>query len=207
MRQFGGPELLAQTAASDWLREICGIKPKGARVSTALSGGRIARDFFAALAQEVKARQVSLEGVHFFWSDERCVGPTDPESNFRLANDLLFMPLKLPALQIHRLKGELEPRQAAVAAEADLRQFTACPPPRFPEIDLVLLGMGEDGHVASLFPGESEEAIASPAVFRHVTAAKPPPLRLTLGYSTLAAAREVWVLASGKGKKQAFAIR
>jgi 6-phosphogluconolactonase len=98
----------------------------------------------------------------------------------------------------------LEPRLAAAAAEADLRQFATCPPPAFPEIDLVLLGMGEDGHVASLFPGEPDEAMASPAVFRHVTAVKPPPMRLTLGYSTLAAAREVWVLASGKGKQQAL---
>jgi len=72
-----------------------------------------------------------------------------------------------------------------------------------PVLDLVFLGMGEDGHVASLFPGD-QEAIESQAVYRAVTGPKPPPRRITLGYRTLAAAREVWVLASGEGKKEAL---
>jgi len=73
-----------------------------------------------------------------------------------------------------------------------------------PVLDLVILGMGEDGHVASLFPGETEEVIKSEAVYRAVTAVKPPPRRITLGYAAIVAAREVWVIAAGAGKEGAL---
>jgi len=204
LRQFSGPQSLAQTAASDWQREIADLRAAKAAVSTALSGGRIAREFFTALASLIKAERVSLEGVHFFWADERCVPPDDSESNFRLANEFLFRQVTVPREQIHRLLGEIAPPEAAVLGERELRQFTDCPPPKIPEIDLVLLGVGENGHVASLFPEESEEEMANPAVYRAVTAVKPPPQRITVGYGVLAAAREVWVLASGEGKHQAL---
>jgi 6-phosphogluconolactonase len=69
---------------------------------------------------------------------------------------------------------------------------------------MIFLGMGEDGHVASLFPGELPEAISDPAIYRTVTAVKPPPRRMTLGYGMLAAALEVWLLASGRGKEGAL---
>jgi 6-phosphogluconolactonase len=91
-----------------------------------------------------------LEGVHFFWSDERCVAADNPESNFRLANEFLFRQVAVPPEQIHRLRGEMAPREAAALGGSELRQFTNCPPPKVPQIDLVLLGMGEDGHTASL---------------------------------------------------------
>ena len=204
LRPFSGPESLAQTAASDWQREIAGLRSSKDAVSCALSGGRIAREFFTALANLIKAERVTLEGVHFFWSDERCVTADNPESNFRLANEFLFRQVAVPSEQIHRLRGETAPRAAAALGERELRQFTNCPPPKVPHIDLVLLGMGEDGHVASLFPGEPEEDVASPAVYRAVTAVKPPPQRITMDYGTLAAAREVWVLASGAGKHEAL---
>jgi 6-phosphogluconolactonase len=71
-------------------------------------------------------------------------------------------------------------------------------------LDLIFLGMGEDGHVASLFPGEEDEAISSEAVYRAVTAVKPPPRRMTLGYAAIVAATEVWVVASGAGKEGAL---
>ena len=73
-----------------------------------------------------------------------------------------------------------------------------------PMLDIVFLGMGEDGHVASLFPGEPEEANAAKSVYRAVTASKPPPRRITIGYGAIAVARQVWVLASGAGKEQAL---
>ncbi len=170
----------------------------------ALSGGRIAKDFFSAVAYEAKGRGQPLAHVHFFWGDERCVPPTDEESNYRSAAELLFMPLGLPTRNIHRIRGEEEPDRAAHESEAELRRFAPANAAGQPVLDLVLLGMGEDGHIASLFPGEPEDVINSPAVHRAVTASKPPPRRITLGYAAIAAAREVWVLASGAGKEEAL---
>lgn len=204
LHRFTNAEPLAQAAATEWLDQISALKSKQSLVSVALSGGRIARDFLAAVAHQVSGRRLSFAAVHFFWGDERCVPPGDPESNFRLANELLFRPLDIAAAQIHRIPCELPPESAAAAAENALRQvlgLTATDPPVF---DSVILGMGEDGHVASLFPGEPEEVMTSLAVFRCVTAAKPPPLRITLGYPALAAARQVWVLASGLAKQRAL---
>lgn len=172
--------------------------------SVALSGGRIAKDFFGTVARLAQERGQSLAHIHFFWADERCVPPDHAESNYRSAAELLFAPLGLPAENIHRIRGEDEPRRAAREAEAELQKFVPADAAGQPVLDLVLLGMGEDGHVASLFPAEPEATMSSPAVYRPVTANKPPPRRITLGYTTIAAAREVWVLASGAGKEAAL---
>jgi 6-phosphogluconolactonase len=204
LQRFLSPEQLAGTAANDFLKLISLPRSTNGCLSVALSGGRIARTFCAALASQVKSQGVSLYGVHFFWSDERCVPPDDPESNFRLAYEALLTTLKIPTHQIHRIQGEKPPAEASDAAEADLRQFVSADPHVQPVLDLVLLGMGEDGHVASLFPEESERTVTDLAIFRSVTAVKPPPLRITMGYLTIAAARNVWVLASGKGKEAAL---
>jgi 6-phosphogluconolactonase len=115
-----------------------------------------------------------------------------------MADELLFQPLGIAAGKIHRIRGELPPAAAAELAVKELSSVAA-------QLDLIFLGMGEDGHVASLFPGEAEAARANPAVFRAVTnSPKPPPNRVTLGYGAIAAARQVWVLASGAGKEGAL---
>ena len=193
---------LARASADRWL-STCDTPPGEARL-VALSGGRIAKDFFSAVARLAQERGQSLAHLHFFWADERCVPPADAESNFRIATELLFQPLGLPPANIHRIRGEDEPEVAARAAEAALRRFAPINAAGQPVLDLVLLGMGEDGHIASLFPGEPEDEMNSPAAYRAVTASKPPPRRITLGYAAIAAAREVWVLASGAGKETAL---
>jgi 6-phosphogluconolactonase len=142
--------------------------------------------------------------VDFFWGDERCVPPGDPESNFAMAQELFLRPLRIDASRIHRVKGEDDPDAAARDAASELCSIAPRNGQGNPVLDLVLLGMGEDGHVASLFPGESPEAIHDKRVYRAVTAVKPPPKRITLGYSTILAARQVWVMASGSGKVQAL---
>lgn len=192
---------VAEQCAADF---ISWATPASAPKSVALSGGRIAKDFFSAVARLAKERGQSLAKVHFFWADERCVPPTDAESNYRSAAELLFAPLGLPAENVHRIRGEDEPVHAASAAEAELRRFTSAHTASQPMLDLILLGMGEDGHIASLFPGEPEATMGSPAIYRAVTASKPPPRRITVGYTAIAAAREVWVLASGVGKEAAL---
>jgi 6-phosphogluconolactonase len=174
----------------------------------AISGGRIAQTFFSTVAER-EGRQggsrTPLANVHFFWADERCVPPGDPESNFKMANESLLRPLGIAPDRIHRIRGEAPPAQAAAEASVELRQIVPADGSGQPVLDLIFLGMGEDGHVASLFPGEPEPLRANPAVFRAISGSpKPPPNRITLGYPAIAAAKNVWVLASGGGKKAAL---
>lgn len=202
--QFTSPEQLAQAAARDWLQAIQAASRRADRYTVAVSGGRIARQFFEATAALAKSGSFPFSNAHFFWADERCVPPTDPESNYKLAYDLMLGPLAVPESQLHRIPGEEEPSRAAELAAADLLSVASKGPEGLPLLDLVLLGMGEDGHVASLFPSEPEAARANPALYRPVVASKPPPHRITLGYNAITAAREAWVLASGPGKEDAL---
>jgi 6-phosphogluconolactonase len=201
---FADAASLAHHAAEAWLEELAGTPARGAPYCVALSGGRIARQFLSAVAEQAKRAGVSFDSVHFFWGDERCVLPTDPESNFGLASELLIQPMGIPDAQIHRIRGELPPGIAASEAEVELRRLAPGGAGGQPQLDMIFLGMGEDGHVASLFPGETEGLVSSKAVFRAVVAAKAPPRRITIGYPTIAAARQVWVLASGPGKEAAL---
>ena len=201
---FATAEDLAKAAAREWLKEIQQANGKGGSYCVALSGGRIAGRFLSAVAELAKASRCAFDPVEFFWSDERCVPPADPESNFVLAQERLFLPLAVPVRQVHRVRGEAPPEIAAAEAEAELCRIAPRSNSTQPVLDLIFLGLGEEGHVASLFPAESDTLIASPAVYRPVVALKPPPRRITLGYPAIAAARQVWVLASGPGKTAAL---
>lgn len=201
---FPDESSLARAVAGAWLDKIAMARLQAAPHCVALSGGRVAKAFFSAVTEGSRARDISLSGVHFFWGDERCVPPDDPESNFAVARRLLLEPLGIAPEQIHRIAGEKNPERAASEAAAELRRIVPPGKDGVPALDLVFLGMGEDGHVASLFPEEPEAMISSPEPYRPVTATKFPPLRITVGYPVLAAAREVWVLASGSGKAGAL---
>jgi 6-phosphogluconolactonase len=230
---FATADELARAVAVAWLDEIEAANHAGKSHCVALSGGRIARKFFASVVEQARTRKIgdggtpSLPGnVHFFWADERCVPPDDKESNFRLANELLFVPLKIPENQIHRICGELPPDKAAELATEQIRRAvptalsnsnsnplapTLSPVGREegvnlqPVLDLIFLGMGEDGHVASLFPNASEEIANSTRPFLAVENSPKPPLkRISMSYAIIAAAKQVWVLASGTGKEAAL---
>jgi len=195
---FANADELAARVASLWLDEIESANRAGKNHCVALSGGRITQKFFNETVKQAKMRNVSFARVHFFWADERCVPPTDAESNFKLANDLLFAPLKIAETQIHRLRGEIAPAEAVKIAETELRQIA-------PVLDLIFLGMGEDGHVASLFPNATEKILDTTAPFLAIeNSPKPPPNRISLSYTAIAAAQQVWVLASGAGKEAAL---
>ena len=203
---------LAQGAATDWLKQLSALFAQPGKApsayTAALSGGRIAKLFCAEIAKQTSAIPSLKQGaftnsIHFYWADERCVPPTDPESNYAIARQQLFQPLGVPDSQVHRLRGE-ETEPVALRDALENIMSRAAVVDGLPVFDVIFLGMGEDGHVASLFPGESDSAINDPAVYRAVTAVKPPPRRITLGYATIAAAREVWVIASGAGKEGAL---
>jgi len=243
---FANADELASRAAGAWLDEIVAANGAGKMHCVALSGGRITQKFFAATVEEARLRKIGDGGtpslpanVHFFWADERCVPPDDPESNFKLANDLLFAPLKIPAGQVHRIRGEEPPDKAAALATTEIIRIvpTTSPSPRrgedqgkkasisnskplsptlspfgrgeevdtLPALDLIFLGMGEDGHVASLFPGAPPEILNCTDPFLAIeNSPKPPPRRISLSYAAITAATEVWVLVSGAGKEAAL---
>lgn len=198
---FPNGTALATDVARRWVDLAAAAAARHEPFRVALSGGRIARDFMVAVAAEARSRGLSPEAVDFFWGDERCVPPAHADSNYLLAEESLLKPLGIPAHRIHRIRGEADPAVAAREAEAELRSI--CPPDAqgVPMLDLVLLGMGEDAHVASLFPGAPQEVVESTACYLPVIGPKPPPQRISLSFRAIHAARTVWVLVSGTGKE------
>ena len=179
----------------------------GKSYCVALSGGRITQKFFMSTVEKALARKVSFGSVHFFWADERCVPPDDPESNYKLADDLLFEPLKISEGQIHRLRGELPPEEGVAKANSEFAGIVTNESGQA-VLDLIFLGMGEDGHVASLFQNArfdpEKNAKCNEPFFFVPNSPKPPPRRISLSYKAIIAARQVWVLASGAGKEDAL---
>lgn len=204
--RFASDADLARAAAAAWLNDIAARPASPRPHCVALSGGRITLKFFAALLEATGGSGTALASVEFFWADERCVPPSDRESSFGAADKFFFQPLAIAPARIHRIRGEEMPEFAARQAEAEICRIAPLNPDAQPMLDLILLGMGEDGHVASLFPGEPASESQNRTAYRVVRdAPKPPPVRITLGYAAIQAAEQVWVLASGPGKEAALA--
>jgi 6-phosphogluconolactonase len=166
----------------------------------ALSGGSTPKALYELLATEEKSARIPWEQAHIFWSDERCVPPTDPQSNYRMADEALLSRVKIPDEHIHRMRGEDEPASAAEAYAAELeKQFGAGDP----RLSLILLGMGEDGHTASLFPRTHALADASHTVVANYVE-QLASHRLTMTLRTLNAAATVIFLVSGEAKAAAL---
>ncbi|MGZ8901069.1 MAG: 6-phosphogluconolactonase [Limisphaerales bacterium] len=204
LQHLATPEDLAKAAASKLLGLLKRRSDLRQPYGIALSGGRIAQPFYDCIVKLVRESPTSLDDVHFFWADERCVPALSPESNYSTAWKHLLEPLRVPQSNIHRILADRDIPFAVAEAEAELCRIMPLHSNGQPILDLVILGMGEDGHVASLFPEENAELVKDERVFRHVVATKPPPNRITLGYQPILAARDVWVLASGIGKLTAF---
>jgi 6-phosphogluconolactonase len=168
------------------------------RFSVALSGGSTPGALYRLLAGEPYQEQNPWQGIHLFWGDERCVPPDDPGSNFRLADEALISRVAIPPDHVHRVRGELEPAAAARAYERTLQDYFCGPRTR---LDLVLLGLGGDGHTASLFPGspalDERERLAVAAM---VTYEDRPAQRVTLTPPAINSAREILFLVTGSAK-------
>lgn len=164
----------------------------------ALSGGSTPAALYSLLAAEFRDR-IDWPRVHLFWGDERCVAPDHPDSNFRMTQEALLRKIRIPPENVHRMNGEISPASAAREYEAELRRFFGLREDGWPRFDLIYLGLGEDGHTASLFPGsgaveESKRFVA--AVY--VESLK--SYRLTITVPVINAAAQVTFLASGKSK-------
>lgn len=166
------------------------------RCSIALSGGSTPEALYSLLAAEPFLGSIPWTAMHFFWSDERCVSPGDPQSNYRMAREALLRHVPVPEDHIHRMRGEDDPAAAAVAYAELLTRFFGGTATRF---DLLLLGMGDDGHTASLFPhspalADSDHLVAAPFVEKFGTH------RLTLTFRALNASARIMFIVCGAAK-------
>jgi 6-phosphogluconolactonase len=171
------------------------------RFAVALAGGTTPAEMYKALASSYRER-IDWRRVQFFFGDERAVPPDHVDSNYRLAEESLFRPLKIIPSQVHRMKGEME--NLVAAAEQYAEELHALPTDGLPQFDLILLGLGPDGHTASLFPGSPALHEQSRWVVPVLSAPKPPPRRLTLTAPVLNAARQVLFLVTGANKAAAI---
>ena len=195
---------LAQAAAEQIVNVCASALTRHECVSLALCGGSTPRAIYSLLGQGAYSAQLDWRRLHIFWGDERLVPPDHPESNYLMAWEHLLSPLPIPAENIHRMCGELEPDEAAADYELELRRFFGIAGDQPPAFDLILLGMGEDGHVASLFPGSPALQVQDRWVSAVEHNVPPPPLvpRLTLTLPVLNAARNVVLVVSGERKAE-----
>jgi 6-phosphogluconolactonase len=200
VRVFPDAQALSAAAAAWVADELAdGVRARG-RASFVLSGGSTPRTLYELLAARFKDR-IPWTSVHVFWSDERYVPHDDPLSNYRMAKKALLDQAGIPAAQIYPMPTDSpEPQAAARDYETVVAHYFAGTPPVF---DVMLLGIGADGHMASVFPGSS--AITSARVVVAVTAPAEPPSRLTLTLPVIASARRIGVLVAGTVKAAALA--
>ena len=169
------------------------------RFTIALSGGNTPRPIYARLAAAEYSDRIEWRKVHVFFGDERCVPPDDTRSNYRMAREALLDQVPLPPEQIHRIQGEIDPAQAALRYEQELRELFRTS--TFPAFDLIYLGLGDNGHTASLFPGtaalrEQMRWVVPQYVEVMMT------WRVTFTVSLINAARHIAFLVAGAGKAE-----
>jgi 6-phosphogluconolactonase len=199
---------LARAAAEYFVALAVEAMAARGRFVVALSGGSTPRATYALLAAEF-ATSVDWSHVYVFWGDERCVPPDHPDSNYRMACEVLLDQVPLSARNVHRIHGEIHPEEAAADYERMLRLFFTQQPRGketgserpIPRFDLVLLGMGEDGHTASLFPGTAVLHEGTRWVVAHYVG-KLSAWRVTLTSVAINAAARVVFIVSGAGKAE-----
>jgi 6-phosphogluconolactonase len=193
------PQELAEAAARDFAtRAREAIEGQG-RFAVALAGGSTPKATYEVLARDY-IDKLDWSRLHVFFGDERTVPPDHEDSNYRMAREALLS--HVPVGSVHRMRGELPPAEAAAAYEEELREYFK-ESDRFPSFDLILLGIGEDGHTASLFPETSaldvgdRWVVANPVLKLETT-------RLTLTLPVINAAKAVTFLVAGQGKAGAL---
>jgi 6-phosphogluconolactonase len=191
VRVYEDYETMSRAALEFILSRIRSAVEATGQATIALSGGTTPKRLFSLIAS---ASSSDWPHVHFFWVDERCVSVDSAESNYKLAKDAFLSRISVKESNIHRIRGEAGADQAARDYEQDMRSFFG--KATWPEFDLVLLGVGTDGHTASLFPGASalseHTRLAIPLHFE-----TPKPDRVTLSLAVLNHARETLFLATG----------
>jgi 6-phosphogluconolactonase len=208
VRIFAEERSLASAAADLVIAAAAAAIGESGRFLLALAGGSTPTPLYELLATGAYARRVDWSKVEIFWGDERCEAPDHPASNFRSARERLLDRVPVAAANVHRIRGEVDPHEAAAWYERELRAAFDTPdgPPRSDRgarFDLVLLGLGADGHTASLFPETAAVREAERWVVAHQVSAV-PRWRITLTPVVLNASAQVLFLVSGRDKAPAL---
>ena len=187
----------AQQVVESLANDMKSYSELGRPVHISLSGGSTPKMLFNLLAQAPYADTIAWQNLHFWWGDERCVAPDDAESNYGEANALLFSKVNLPAENIHRIRGENDAEQEALRFANEMAEVIPCENGT-PVFDWILLGVGADGHTASLFPGQTNYADENLSV----VASHPESgqLRVSKTAKVLEAAKRISYLVLGSGK-------
>lgn len=202
IRIFKDMETLSRAAAELFSERAAQAIAERGRFLVALNGGGTPNRLFQLLATDYRGK-VDWSRVHVFWGDERCVPPGDVGSSYSQAWDAVLSRVPIPESNIHRVKGELEPAEASRDYALTLSGF-ASPPLEFPRFDLVYLGMGEDGHTASLFPGSPVD-VTEPTLPVTAHYQDRPANRVTLTPPVFNQARTAAFMVAGEKKASTLA--
>ncbi len=197
------PEATARAAAQLFLDAAVRAATARGIARIAISGGTTPKTMFQLLADPTQPflKQMPWDKIELYWVDERCVPPDNIESNYRMTNDALLSKVPLAPERVHRMEGELDPEVAAARYESTIRDTFRLEGAQTPTFDLVLLGMGDDGHTASLFPHtEALHEMSHIVVPNHVP--QKDAWRITLTWPVINQGREVVFLIEGAGKAQ-----
>jgi 6-phosphogluconolactonase len=198
LRIYENVRELSEAAARVFVEKARRSIDESGRFAVALAGGTTPKATYEILVREYGGpKDLDWSKVHVFFGDERTVPPDHEDSNYRMAQEALLS--RVPVGSVHRMRGELDPREAATLYEKDLEEFFGGPP----VLDLVLLGMGEDGHTASLFPRTPALDVCDRWVVENPVE-KLDTTRLTLTVPSVNAASAVNFLVSGEGKADAL---
>jgi 6-phosphogluconolactonase len=204
IRRFPDAEAVSRAAGQDLVELAREAIAERGRFCVALSGGSTPRRMYEILGEAPRWAQIDWRRVEFFWGDERAVPPEHPDSNYGVAATVLLRKLGVPAERVHRIRGELEVEEAAMLYQDELARVFATPTEGLPPIfDLILLGMGADGHTASLFP--YSQALTERR--RWVVGNTVPRIgksRVTMTFPILNRAAEVRLLVTGSDKAAAL---
>lgn len=192
-------EALIRRAAAEFVLLAKKSVLQSGRFAVALSGGSTPIGFYSLLSTSEFRDQVPWRQVHIFWGDERCVPPDHPESNYDIVRNALLARIPTPEENVHRMKGEADPEASALEYEQTLREFFRLADGEFPRFDLILLGLGQDGHTASLFSG-TEVLEERKRLVAAVYAEKMKSHRLTLTFPVLNHGANIVFLVAGKEK-------
>ncbi len=190
---------LNRKAAAQFIALADDAIARSGRFTVALSGGSTPKALYSLLASPEYRNLVDWSRVHLFWGDERSVPPHHPDSNFRMVREALLDKIQIPNENIHRMPGERAPAEAAAAYEAEIKNCFGVKPGGWPRFDLIFLGLGEDGHTASLFPG-TDAANERAHLVAVVYVQRLQSYRLTLTLPVINAAAQVTFLVSGESK-------